>query len=258
MNVSQLSTNPASVLGRTHADLPYAPQSPAARPVSEVEVLQARADGGQTLTPVEQGTLARLTNDRTDVKTVDDFTLLNATPQDKADLKEALEYLQQTGPDGKPLSPTAVELLNKLPDGAKLNITHNGDDSYNPNTNTINWDPRSALEVSSGDGKQSPALGLIHEIDHAVNGLSNPRPTGDGYDNTEEKRVITGSETQIAHDLGEPTRTDHYGSATLNEPSSTTHTPVDHAADAGAAGEKVKEAVQDAVERVKEVLGSIF
>lgn len=257
MNVD-ISSRAASIQPRTLADARPAATAAVATAVGEREVLQARADAGETLSPVERGTLERL--NRAAPKTVADFTLSNASKQDKADLKAALEYLQQTGPDGKPLSATAVDLLSKLPPGFKINITHNGDDSYDPNTNTINWDPRSALEVSSGAGKQSAALGLVHEVDHAVNGQSNPRPTGDGYDNTEEKRVITGSETTIAHDLGEPTRTDHGGTATENEASSTTHTEVEHpkGPSTGDIAHKVAEAAKEVVDRVKDLLKHIF
>src|ERR1700676_1827585 len=42
-----------------------------------------------------------------------------------------------------------------------------GDDSYQPDTHTIRWDPTSALRTS-GHGRQSPALGLGHELDHAA------------------------------------------------------------------------------------------
>src|SRR5689334_18457332 len=47
-----------------------------------------------------------------------------------------------------------------------LRIVHNGNDNFNPETRTICWDPYSALRTSGG-GKQSPALGLLHEKDHA-------------------------------------------------------------------------------------------
>ncbi len=211
-----------------------------AGPLSERASLQLRADLGLPLSPVERGVLARLT-DRSSAKaaplaatapatgtvkgakTAADFKLTNATARDVADLNAALKYLQATDAKGNAKSPTAVALLAKLPAGTKINIIHNGNDSYNPRTNTINWDPRSGLAVSSGKGNQSAALGLAHEIDHKVGGLRNPKPTGDAYDNTEEKRVITGSETKIARELGEPTRTDHRGAAvTLG--SSTAHT----------------------------------
>jgi hypothetical protein len=212
----------------------------------EGAALQARLDGGVALSPVEQGTLARLmdraggapargpaANDpgannkaaNDDVKTVDDFNVTGANAQDLKDLKETLAYLQKTDANGKPVSETATELLADLPDGATIHIVHDGGDQYDPSTGVIDWDPRSGLTVTGGAGTQSAALGLIHEIDHEVNGLANPQPTGDGYENTEEKRVIQGSETTIAHDLHEPTRTDHYGSLEVMK-SSTDHTEV--------------------------------
>lgn len=258
MSFVDLSNRATPIQTRALPDTTPTTKQPVATPIGERELLQARVDAGQTLSPVERGTLDRL--NRAVPKTIDEFTLSNATAQDKADLKAALDYLQQTGPDGKPLSPTAVELLSKLPPGFKINITHNGDDSYDPNTNTINWDPRSALEVTSGAGKQSAALGLVHEIDHAVNGQRNPTPTNDGYDNTEEKRVIPGSETTIAHELGEPTRTDHYGTATEDEPSSTAHTHIDYPNPSKSEGlsEEIANGIKDAAERVEDVLKHIF
>lgn len=144
-------------------------------------------------------------------KTVTDFAVQDAAPQDLKDFEQALSYLQ--------LSPTAAGLVQRLPKEAKISIIHNGDDRYDPDTKTIYWDPRSALGTTSGQGLQSAALGLAHEIDHAVNGIPNPHPTGDGYENTEEQRVIKGTEGQIAVELNEPARYDHGGSAgPLNSP----------------------------------------
>jgi hypothetical protein len=89
------------------------------------------------------------------------------------------------------------------------------DDSYDPNTHTIHWDPYSALLTTTG-GRQSPALGLGHEIDHAVENawtadhlqsMFDPR-----YDSLEERRVITGSELHAARTLHESIRFDHAGS----------------------------------------------
>jgi hypothetical protein len=210
--------------------------------LSERDALQARVEGGGTLTPVEQGTLARLSKPAAQsakpaakaaaatgtvkgAKTAADFKVIGANKQDIADLNAALKYLQGTNSKGVAKSQTAVDLLAKLPKGTKLQIIHDGNDAYDPKTKTIFWDPRSALAVSSGAGNQSAALGLAHEIDHAVGGQKNPRPTGDAYDNTEERRVITGTETRIAKDLGEPTRTDHRGT-TVVLGSSTAHTNV--------------------------------
>jgi hypothetical protein len=95
-----------------------------------------------------------------------------------------------------------------------LTINLRDDDHFDPNTNTIAWDPYSALRTTRG-GTQSPALGLGHEIAHAVESPARewrlsaralPR-----YDNAEERRVIRGSERHAADTLGEGIRFDHRG-----------------------------------------------
>jgi len=74
-------------------------------------------------------------------------------------------------------------------------------------------DPTSALRTTFG-GKQTPALGLGHEMAHADASFWDrligwvPWPS---YDNLEEPRVITGPETAAARTLGEAIRTDHGG-----------------------------------------------
>ena len=77
---------------------------------------------------------------------------------------------------------------------------------------------------TTNNKKLSPATVLMHEAEHGVGYESNPSkylsdvrtPTGDSYDNQEEKRVITGAEQSVAGKLGEiskgeTTRTDHRG-----------------------------------------------
>ena len=97
----------------------------------------------------------------------------------------------------------------------RLSINHRNDDHFDPNTNTIAWDPYSALRTTRG-GRQTPALGLGHEVDHAV---ENPRAedrlrnhSDRRYDDAEERRVITGSEATAARALGESVRRNHGGS----------------------------------------------
>lgn len=91
-------------------------------------------------------------------------------------------------------------------------VENNGDDDrYKPATHERYWDPSSALRTKCG-GTQSPATGLAHEVDHAAN--RNPILHGmadSDYQNWEEKRVITGSETSLANKLGEAVRQDHSG-----------------------------------------------
>lgn len=173
----------------------------ASAPLDERGALQARSDAGERLTAVEQGTLARLTG-AAKVKTSADFTIKNGTPKDIAELDAALKYL------GK--SKTAAALIAKLPKGAIIEFNSAGIDAYFPKTKTIFWDPGAGVAVTSGEGSMSPALVLSHEIDHAV-GWTTPKPTLDRYDNSEEKRVILGSERKIAKELGEVTRDDHDG-----------------------------------------------
>ncbi len=96
----------------------------------------------------------------------------------------------------------------------RLSINRRNDDSFDPATDTIDWDPHSALRTTTG-GRQSPALGLGHEIDHAVEAPSiearlNARASC-SFDTAEERRVITGSERHAARALGESARTDHAG-----------------------------------------------
>lgn len=107
-----------------------------------------------------------------------------------------------------------IDRLEHSPGRHHLSINHHNDDSYDPNTHTIHWDPYSALLTTTG-GRQSPALGLGHEIDHAV---ANPdveeflaEHADRRYDNLEEKRVVTGSEQHAARTLHEAIRFDHSG-----------------------------------------------
>jgi hypothetical protein len=95
-----------------------------------------------------------------------------------------------------------------------LKIDDRNDDSFDPATDTITWDPHSALRTRGG-GRQSPALGLGHEIDHAV---ESPRieaalsaRASRRFDDAEERRVITGSERHAARTLREAARSDHDG-----------------------------------------------
>jgi hypothetical protein len=96
----------------------------------------------------------------------------------------------------------------------RIVIDHRGADEYLPWSHTIRWDPYSALRTSGG-GRQSPALGLGHELDHAAeNSRSYDRLQSmpdRRYDSAEERRVILGSERHAARTLHESTRDDHTG-----------------------------------------------
>lgn len=82
---------------------------------------------------------------------------------------------------------------------------------------TIVWDTHSALRTTS-NGYQTPALGLLHEEDHALESIAYPsrmqrlqQKSDPRYDNLEEKRVIRGVERRAALQLGEGVRSDHRG-----------------------------------------------
>ncbi len=96
----------------------------------------------------------------------------------------------------------------------RLTINHRNNDCFDPATDTIDWDPYSALRTTGG-GRQSPALGLGHEIDHAVEPPAREAAlaarTSRDYDTAEERRVIRGSEASAARTLGEAQRHDHAG-----------------------------------------------
>ncbi len=87
-------------------------------------------------------------------------------------------------------------------------------DRFDPNDDTIWWDPTSALRTTTG-GTQSPALGLGHEIDHAVERPAREQQLAarcaGRYDTAEEERVIRGSEAHAARTLGEAMRRNHDG-----------------------------------------------
>jgi hypothetical protein len=95
-----------------------------------------------------------------------------------------------------------------------LRINHRGDDHFDPQTNTIAWDPYSALRTTQR-GRQSPALGLGHEMAHAAEPAGKEaaleRRALPRYDNCEERRVIRGCERHAARTLGEAVRCDHRG-----------------------------------------------
>ncbi|MEZ5044489.1 MAG: SpvB/TcaC N-terminal domain-containing protein [Saprospiraceae bacterium] len=90
--------------------------------------------------------------------------------------------------------------------------------AFHPRGHRIYYHPRSGLKTEEG-GKQSPALGLLHELGHAKGYIDNSRENNrlvdmhdSHYDNLEEKRVIKGIENPAARKLGEATRKGHGGS----------------------------------------------
>ena len=141
------------------------------------------------------------------------YGALRVVASARHDFEDAVAYLSR--------DPAERALFARLERGPhRVTVTTNARDadSYDPDTRTIHWDPHSALRTTQG-GRQSPALGLGHEVDHAAHDgprawrrENTPDPR---YDTAEERRVITGSERHAARTLGEATRTNHTGTCYL-------------------------------------------
>lgn len=127
----------------------------------------------------------------------------------RANFERAVRYLSRD-----PVERSLFDRLERGPDRVTLTTNARNADDYDPNARAIHWDPHSALRTSEG-GRQSPALGLGHEVDHAVHdgpGEWHRAQTFDArFDTAEERRVITGSERHAARSLGESIRHDHRG-----------------------------------------------
>jgi antirestriction protein ArdC len=108
---------------------------------------------------------------------------------------------------------SVIERVERSRTTHRIVIDHHGRDAYDPSSHRIFWDPHSAMRA--GNGRQSPALGLLHELDHAVAGeraFTRLTARDDGvYDNAEEHRVIAGCERHAARTLHEGLRYDHRG-----------------------------------------------
>ena len=135
--------------------------------------------------------------------------MLLVPPRARRDVAAAFAYLAQD-----PIERALIARMQRSPRTYRLAIAHDGNDLFDPNRDVIRWDPRSALRTTEG-GRQSPALGLGHEIDHAVESRHKESALAARadrrYDTKEERRVITGSETHAARTLGEAVRYDHRG-----------------------------------------------
>jgi hypothetical protein len=135
-----------------------------------------------------------------------------ATEDYRQEFSDAIQYLNSGQAAGN------IAALERLDEVVYIKQPDDGSNQmyYNPETKTIVWDAKSALETSDG-GKQTPALGLGHEAEHALGILTGTAdsltPTNDGYTHAEERRVITGYESRAAIRLGEATRTNHGGRA---------------------------------------------
>ncbi|MBN3815889.1 hypothetical protein G3N57_04385 [Paraburkholderia sp. Se-20369] len=154
--------------------------------------------------------------------TAADFVVKGATAQDIADLNTSLTYLET--------SSNALKIIQEMKaNTVAIEIIHDGNDQYDSGTNTILWDPHSALTVRDNAtgkavGVQSAALGLAHEGAHSTDpDLARHAATYNAqYDDDAEKYAV-GKEDLIATDLGETLRYNHGGVGLPNELNSTEH-----------------------------------
>jgi len=126
-----------------------------------------------------------------------------------AQFRQAVRYLSRDG-----AMRSVIARVERSHTAYTLRIVHHDNDAYEDATRTIDWDPHSALLTTTG-GRQTPALGLGHELDHAAEPWRLRRAGEDhvvrAYDTAEERRVIRGTEAHAARTLGEGPRSNHRG-----------------------------------------------
>ncbi len=137
------------------------------------------------------------------------FQTRNADRTDLRQLDLALLYLNR--------SSFAARILDQAQKkGVVISIIHDGRDQYD-DVNTVYWDPNSALAVEDDAkrivGIQSAALGLFHEMAHAVDEdlfqRQQDKKAG-AYDDAEERYAVR-IEDIVAADLDETPRFNHRG-----------------------------------------------
>ena len=149
---------------------------------------------------------------------------------------EAANKLRENGVSGNLTdlenSPNVYNIVQN--DGDGKDSKEGKGDSFENDAGQINWNPYIGLETDEGD-ILSPTTLLSHELDQAAKYDKDPtgsvkdiKTDDSAYDNKEEKRVITGSETRTARELGEvgpdqPSRKNHGGEPVrVKGPTSTT------------------------------------
>jgi RHS repeat-associated protein len=140
-------------------------------------------------------------------------------PEFIEEFKQVMKKLKEFGEDGDYQQMESSKTIYKL---VETEGTSGEDGSrFDPNTNTLYWNPRVAYFFEETFITISPATVLAHEVSHGARfdndkvGIRKDQRTPDAeYSNAEEKRVITGPEQRVAKGLkeikeGEVTRTDH-------------------------------------------------
>jgi RHS repeat-associated protein len=137
---------------------------------------------------------------------------------DTGSVQLAVDYLAQD-----PLMAMVIQSLIDSPNSYYIRTNSQQRDSTDPFHEAVNWDPHAGLACAGSGGKtgasQSPAMGLGHELVHLwdlqqrglISFLLDFMADAGGYDNLEERRVITGIEASLGMTLGEGIRRDHGG-----------------------------------------------
>ncbi|WP_367298594.1 M91 family zinc metallopeptidase [Hafnia alvei] len=146
---------------------------------------------------------------------IDPLGLKFSVTGDRTDFDTAITYLKK--------DPGMAKMINEIEKykyslGVDTNTNSTNGDNFNSMVMKIHWNPHAALLCSNGK-KQSPALGLGHEIAHAHEYMfgniddyyKRINSKMSNYENKEEYRVITGPESTAAKTLDEGIRTDHFG-----------------------------------------------
>jgi tRNA A-37 threonylcarbamoyl transferase component Bud32 len=156
------------------------------------------------------------------------LTVTNASQGDEASLALAMTYLN-TNADG------AAIMQQAAANNVTITFNHVRNDSYDPDTNTIFWDPHAAITVNAfttnmgavdttTTGVHSAALNLLHEAAHATDpNLAAHTNTPDPLYGNEAEKYAAEKENIVGGGLGEVQRLNHDGSyvSTVN---STEHT----------------------------------
>lgn len=156
--------------------------------------------------------------------TAENFVLTGSRdPAMLAALDEALKYLER--------SPTAQRYLAMAATERAIEVNINTAGSTNQSAGTIKWDPSKGLSIVKPDmsaaGVQSPALGFMHELIHALDpntyNPDSPEYHNDQWDNDAEEYAGL-IEMQVAKELGEPVRENHLGIKDVPMNNTTMHT----------------------------------
>jgi len=147
-----------------------------------------------------------------------------------------------------PLLRGEIETVERSSRVVRVITTNDGDARYiGSGKNVIRWDPEVGRENVDDSGKAdgstaSPSLRLGHELSHAAEdirgGDMEGRPDA-RFDDTEERRVITGPERSAAKTLGQGVRNNHKGN-NIKTVSPTSNVPRNKARRESLAAEKAK------------------